>query len=128
GPRRDRGSRERPGGPRAIPRRAPAGGDPRRRRRRPKGGRGARLATARRPRERRRASRALERRGGMSATRPRRLIAYAHERGGPASRFRIEQFVAPLERAGWSVSLRTQRPARPWESPYRGEIARWIHR
>lgn len=57
----------------------------------------------------------------------RRLIAYAHERGGPASRFRIEQFVPLLERAGWEVSLRTQRPARPWDSPYGGPI-RWLHR
>ena len=57
----------------------------------------------------------------------RRLIAYAHERGGPASRFRVEQLVPLLERAGWSVSLRTQDPARPWDSPYRGAL-RWLHR
>lgn len=63
----------------------------------------------------------------MSAA-PRRLIAYAHERGGPASRFRIEQFVPLLERAGWQVSLRTQRPARPWDSPYRSSAVRWLHR
>lgn len=63
----------------------------------------------------------------MSVPRPRRLIAYAHERGGPASRFRIEQFLPLLERAGWEVSLRTQRPARPWESPLHGPL-RWLHR
>lgn len=58
----------------------------------------------------------------------RRLIAYAHERGGPASRFRIEQLVPLLERAGWTVSLRTQDPARPWDSPYRNGAVRWLHR
>lgn len=63
----------------------------------------------------------------MSLPRPRRLIAYAHERGGPASRFRVEQFLPHLEGAGWTVSLRTQRPARPWESPYRGAAGR-LHR
>lgn len=63
----------------------------------------------------------------MSTSRPRRLIAYAHERGGPASRFRVEQFVPLLERAGWQVSLRTQRPARPWDSPYRGVVGA-LHR
>lgn len=60
--------------------------------------------------------------------RTRRLIAYAHERGGPASRFRVEQFLPLLERAGWSVSLRTQRPARPWDTPYRSDVARWLDR
>jgi glycosyltransferase involved in cell wall biosynthesis len=63
----------------------------------------------------------------VSVSRPQRLIAFAHERGGPASRFRIEQFVPLLESAGWQVSLRTQRPARPWDSPYRG-VTRWLHR
>jgi glycosyltransferase involved in cell wall biosynthesis len=63
----------------------------------------------------------------VSAPRARHLIAYAHERGGPASRFRVEQFLPHLEHAGWSVSLRTQRPARPWESPYRGAVG-WLHR
>lgn len=64
----------------------------------------------------------------MSTPGPRRLIAYAHERGGPASRFRVEQFLPHLERAGWRTSLRTQRPARPWESPYRSDAVRWLHR
>jgi len=57
-----------------------------------------------------------------------RLIAFAHEQGGPASRFRVEQFLPLLEQAGWSVSLRTQRPARPWESPYRNDLLRSLHR
>lgn len=64
----------------------------------------------------------------MSARPGRRLIAFAHERGGPASRFRVEQFLPLLERAGWEVSLRTQHPARPWESPYRSGAVRWLHR
>lgn len=64
----------------------------------------------------------------MSANAARRLIAYAHERGGPASRFRIEQYVPLLERAGWEVSLRTQDPARPWDSPYRNGVVQWLHR
>lgn len=63
----------------------------------------------------------------MSVAPGRRLIAYAHERGGPASRFRIEQFLPLLERAGWGVSLRTQHPARPWDSPY-GGVAGALHR
>ncbi len=62
------------------------------------------------------------------AGRPPRLIAYAHERGGPASRFRVEQFLPLLERAGWTTSLRTQRPSRPWESPYRSDLVRSLHR
>jgi len=33
-----------------------------------------------------------------------------------------------LERAGWTVSLRTQDPARPWDSPWRVAPARWLHR
>jgi hypothetical protein len=62
------------------------------------------------------------------AARAPRLIAYAHEQGGPASRFRVEQFLPLLEQAGWSTSLRTQRPPRPWDSPYRNAVARALHR
>jgi glycosyltransferase involved in cell wall biosynthesis len=76
---------------------------------------------------RHRGTRRVERGGGVSGRPSRRLIAYAHERGGPASRFRVEQFLPLLERAGWTVSLRTQHPARPWDSPYRG-LARALHR
>lgn len=63
----------------------------------------------------------------LSRRGPRRLVAYSHELGGPASRFRVEQYLPLLERAGWSVSLRTQVPARPWDSPYRGAL-RSVHR
>jgi len=63
-----------------------------------------------------------------AASRAPRLVAYAHERGGPASRFRVEQFLPLLERAGWEVSLRTQRPARPWDSPFRSDAVRRLHR
>lgn len=62
------------------------------------------------------------------AARAPRLIAYAHEEGGPASRFRVEQFLPLLEQAGWITSLRAQRPARPWDSPYGNGVVRSLHR
>lgn len=57
-----------------------------------------------------------------------RLIAYTHELGGPASRFRVEQYLPGLEAAGWSASLRPQVPARPWESGFRSSALRRLHR
>ena len=44
-----------------------------------------------------------------------RLIAYVHGTLNPATRFRIGQYIPSLARAGWQVSLRPQRPERPWE-------------
>lgn len=44
-----------------------------------------------------------------------RLIAYVHGTLNPAARFRIGQYIPALARAGWEVSLRPQRPERPWE-------------
>lgn len=57
----------------------------------------------------------------------RRLIAFTHARGDPAARFRLLQFVPGLERAGWSVSHRPNRPERPWESPFEAPPLRWAH-
>jgi hypothetical protein len=57
----------------------------------------------------------------------RRLIAYTHARDDPAARFRIGQFIPRFERAGWSVSHRTNHPERPWQSPYSAPAARWTH-
>lgn len=45
-----------------------------------------------------------------------RLIACAHTLDDPASRFRIRQYIPYLERAGWTLSLRTNHPPRPWMS------------
>jgi glycosyltransferase involved in cell wall biosynthesis len=58
---------------------------------------------------------------------PRRLIAYTHARDDPAARFRIGQFIPRFERAGWSVSHRTNHPERPWQSPFSAPSARWAH-
>jgi glycosyltransferase involved in cell wall biosynthesis len=43
-----------------------------------------------------------------------RLLACTHSTVDPASRFRVIQFIPHLRRAGWQVSLRPNRPARPW--------------
>ena len=59
--------------------------------------------------------------------RQRRLIAYTHARTDPAARFRIVQFIPHFERAGWSVSHRTNHPERPWQSPVAMPVARWVH-
>jgi glycosyltransferase involved in cell wall biosynthesis len=45
----------------------------------------------------------------------RRLIAYVHGVRNPAARFRIGQYRPLLEQAGWQVSMRPQRPERPWD-------------
>lgn len=45
----------------------------------------------------------------------RRLIAYVHGMQNPAARFRIGQYIPMLTQAGWNVSMRPQRPERPWE-------------
>ncbi len=55
----------------------------------------------------------------MHGSNERRLLALAHTADDPAARFRIGQYIPALERAGWRVSLRTNRPARPWQSPVR---------
>lgn len=56
-----------------------------------------------------------------------RLIAYSHARDDPSARFRIRQFIPRFERAGWSVSHRTNHPERPWQSPFSVTPARWAH-
>ena len=64
----------------------------------------------------------------MSDRQPRRrLIAYAHGLDDPACRFRIRQYIPCFEQAGWEVSLRTNHPPRPWDSPYRNPLLRWLY-
>ncbi len=63
----------------------------------------------------------------MQGSDVRRLLALAHAADDPAARFRIGQYIPYLERAGWSVSLSTNRPSRPWQSPVRGPVLRSVH-
>lgn len=44
-----------------------------------------------------------------------RIIAYVHGTMDPAARFRIGQYIPMLGQAGWQVSVRPQRPERPWD-------------
>ena len=44
------------------------------------------------------------------------LMACTHSTSDPASRFRVIQWIPHLERAGWQVSLRPNRPQRYWRS------------
>jgi glycosyltransferase involved in cell wall biosynthesis len=44
-----------------------------------------------------------------------RLIACSHSRDDPASRFRVLQYLPHLERAGWQVEHRPNRPSRYWK-------------
>jgi glycosyltransferase involved in cell wall biosynthesis len=50
-----------------------------------------------------------------------RLIACSHSRDDPASRFRVLQYLPHLERAGWQVEHRPNRPSRYWKpsAPFR---------
>lgn len=63
----------------------------------------------------------------MQGSGARRLLALAHTADDPAARFRIGQYIPYLERAGWSVSLKTNRPSRPWQSPVRNPALRAVH-
>ncbi|MCW5980207.1 MAG: glycosyltransferase family 4 protein [Bryobacteraceae bacterium] len=63
----------------------------------------------------------------MTASLPRRLIAYTHGWDHPACRFRIRQYIPLLEKAGWTVSVRPQRPEQPRLSPFRTPLARTLH-
>ncbi len=56
-----------------------------------------------------------------------RLVAYTHGIDDPAARLRIGQYASRFEGAGWRVSLRPQRPERPWDSPIDWPPARWMH-
>ena len=58
----------------------------------------------------------------------RRLLALTHTPDDPATRFRIKQYIPYLQRAGWEVSLKTNRPPRPWQSPVRNPALRYFHR
>lgn len=57
-----------------------------------------------------------------------RLVAYVHALDDPAGRFRIGQFVPAFARAGWEVSLRPRRPARPWLTLWKNPLLRGAHR
>lgn len=57
----------------------------------------------------------------------RRLIAYTHGSDDPAGRFRIAQYADLLRDAGWELSLRPRRPARPWKNRY-PRCAFWLRR
>src|SRR5690606_30410802 len=45
----------------------------------------------------------------------------------PASRFRSIQFIPHLEKAGWRVDHRPNRPDRLWQSPLKRRLARALH-
>jgi glycosyltransferase involved in cell wall biosynthesis len=55
-------------------------------------------------------------------------MVLTHSRENPASRFRIGQYIPYLERLGWRVLLRPQRPAQPRESRYPIPALRPAHR
>jgi glycosyltransferase involved in cell wall biosynthesis len=57
----------------------------------------------------------------------RRLIAFTHTQDDPASRFRFKQYIPYLEQAGWKVSLRTNQPPRPWQSPFHHSVLKTFH-
>ena len=52
-----------------------------------------------------------------------RLIAYVHGTLNPAARFRIGQYIPMLALAGWQVSMRPQRPERPWDIDFGHALA-----
>jgi hypothetical protein len=57
----------------------------------------------------------------------RRLIAFAHGHDDPACRFRIRQYIPCFNEAGWKVSLRTNHPERPWQTPLEHPLLRKAH-
>jgi glycosyltransferase involved in cell wall biosynthesis len=56
-----------------------------------------------------------------------KLIAFADAEDDPACRFRIQQYIPDLSKAGWEVSLRTNHPPCPWASPYQLPALRSAH-
>lgn len=56
-----------------------------------------------------------------------RLLAFAHAPEDPACRFRIAQYFPLLAEAGWTTSLSTNHPPRPWESGCRSTPLRSVH-
>lgn len=52
----------------------------------------------------------------------RNLMICTHTTSDPASRFRALQYIPHLEKAGWRVSHRPNRPPRPWTSP----VGNWV--
>ena len=55
------------------------------------------------------------------------LMACTHSTTDPASRFRVIQWIPHLERAGWRVSLRPNRPQRYWRSSLRSGLFARLH-
>ena len=45
----------------------------------------------------------------------------------PASRFRFIQFIPHLEKAGWQVEHRPNKPDRQWKSPFASRMIRGVH-
>lgn len=55
------------------------------------------------------------------------LLGFTQSAFDPASRFRFIQFIPYLEKAGWRVDHRPNRPDRQWQSPLKSRLARGIH-
>lgn len=55
---------------------------------------------------------------------PRRLLGITQSAFDPASRVRFIQFIPALEKAGWHVTHRPNRPDRQWQSSFRHRIIR----
>lgn len=56
-----------------------------------------------------------------------KLLGFTQSGFDPASRFRFIQFIPYLEKAGWTIDHRPNRPDRQWQSPLRGRITGGIH-
>ncbi|MDB6027436.1 MAG: hypothetical protein JWM68_3659 [Verrucomicrobiales bacterium] len=56
-----------------------------------------------------------------------KLLGITQSGYDPASRFRFIQFIPYLEKNGWQVEHRPNRPDRQWSSPLRSRLARALH-
>jgi len=56
-----------------------------------------------------------------------KILLLTGSRTDPASRFRICQFVEPLQSLGHDVTLRVPRPSRTWSSPVRSLLLQRLH-
>ena len=56
-----------------------------------------------------------------------RLMGFTQSSFDPASRFRFIQFIPHLERSGWQVDFRPNRPDRQWQSPLHPRLLRGLH-
>lgn len=57
-----------------------------------------------------------------------KLMALTHSRTDPASRFRVLQYVEPLEDCGWTVTHRPNKPSRFWKPGSRISAVRKLER